>query len=170
LKNMCDQFNVYNERYRLSQCCVLSYLLHIKKSRQIAFSASLTQTGFYGPFSADLPVKYDNIILNKGNCYNPSMGMFTVSVKGIYAFMYTVYTNQPSSRPRVYHSVTLMKNLQAIVSVWEDSRQDYEDSATNAVILQLEKGDQVYIQLQAGRYFSNYHKQNTLSGLLLFSL
>ncbi|XP_043936898.1 cerebellin-4-like [Protopterus annectens] len=146
----------------------------IQASYQVAFSVTLNKSKCYGPFTVSAPVAYNNVLLNRGNGYRPSLGVFTAPTAGVYSISYTVFSNDnttPSSNARIYHSVSLMKNGDDILTVWKDNRKDLEDSGTHGIILVLEKGDQIYLHLLAGRYLCNdLFKSNTFSGYLLYPL
>lgn len=132
----------------------------------VAFSAALGSS--MGPFEQDTPLKYQRILSNIGNGYNPATGIFTAMMRGVYYFSYTMYNNnsgQPSS------IVSLMMNSQRVVSTWGTVSNDSHDSATNAAVLQLEAGDSVFVQLYAKRImYDNGFYYNTFSGFLLFTL
>ncbi|KAJ4925389.1 hypothetical protein JOQ06_018121 [Pogonophryne albipinna] len=94
-----------------------------------------------------------------------SAGIFTAPVRGVYYFRFNMW----ESRRSTYTSVVLYHNNQRKMRL-----SDYIDgsgvvSASNAMVLQLEKGDVVYIVLP-----SNYgvrddsHNRIIFSGFLLF--
>ncbi|XP_059899073.1 complement C1q-like protein 3 [Gadus macrocephalus] len=133
---------------------------------RMAFTAALGRS--LGPVPIGMPVKYLVIISNMGNGYNPATGIFTARVSGMYYFRYTMFNNLDSATNSV---MSLMKNGQLMVSTWDTSPADAFDSATNAAVLQLEVGDNVYTLLYANRQlFDNDSSFNTFSGFLLFPL
>lgn len=137
---------------------------------QVAFSATLRESGSgdTGPFSIDTPLQYKNVFSNMGSCYNPATGLFTARVRGMYYFRFTMMNNL-STKPMSVAS--LMKNSQRLASVWDTAETDANDSGSNGVVIALEVGDSVYVQLAANRLvFDNSMNFNTFSGFLLFSM
>ncbi|MGH0186785.1 UNVERIFIED_CONTAM: hypothetical protein FKN15_021371 [Acipenser sinensis] len=69
----------------------------------------------------------------------------------------------------MYHQVSLMHNDDMVASVWEDNREDYEDSGSQTVLLPLRAGDQVYVRLLSGRQLcGDIYLQNSFSGYLIY--
>uniref|UniRef100_A0A8C5B4T5 C1q domain-containing protein n=1 Tax=Gadus morhua TaxID=8049 RepID=A0A8C5B4T5_GADMO len=129
---------------------------------RMAFTAALGHS--LGPVHIDLTVKYPLIISNIGNGYNPATGIFTARVSGMYYFRYTMFNNLGSRSNSV---MSLMKNSQRMVSTWDTSGSDDNDTATNAAVLQLEEGDNVYTRLYANRQiYDDGANYNTFSGFL----
>ena len=95
-------------------------------------------------------------------------GIFTASVKGMYYFRFSMMNNLIATPNSV---VSLMKNDQRLVSVWDTSGTDSNDSGSNAAVIPLEVGDNVYIKLLANRLiYDDSMNYNTFSGFLLFSM
>lgn len=91
-----------------------------------------------------------------------------------------------------------MKNGDVVTSVWENNREDGEDSATQvrgesqdinvtfevqldhvifltskfvcsqAILLEMKSGDQVYMELTSGRKLCNYLQFNSFSGHIVY--
>lgn len=72
----------------------------------------------------------------------------------------------------VANSVTsLMKNGVRLTSVWDTSGSDGNDMGSNAVVIALEVGDNVYVELLTNRVvYDDGMNYNTFSGFLLFTL
>ncbi|XP_059187957.1 cerebellin 18 [Centropristis striata] len=121
----------------------------------------------FGPFNTDVPIPYTDVTLNLGYGYNPSLGIFTAPCAGVYVFSFTVYS-YVGDGGRLYHKVQLKKNNVVIVSVWENNREDYEDSGNQVVVLELYKGDQVYTELASGRMLCEHMEHNTFTGYMLY--
>uniref|UniRef100_A0A3P9IIA9 C1q domain-containing protein n=1 Tax=Oryzias latipes TaxID=8090 RepID=A0A3P9IIA9_ORYLA len=140
----------------------------LQKSPRVAFSAALRDSGSgdIGPFTTSTPLKYKKIFSNYGNCYNPSTGVFTATVNGVYFFRFSMFNNVSPTPNSV---VSLNKNDQLLVSVWDTSGTDSHDMGSNAVVIPLKVGDNVYVELAANRLvFDDGMTYNTFSGFLLF--
>ncbi|XP_062401248.1 complement C1q-like protein 2 isoform X3 [Sardina pilchardus] len=136
---------------------------------RVAFSATLSDSerGDTGPFTAAVPLQYRKVFANAGNCYNRATGIFTAQVRGMYYFRYSMFANlgKPNS------VVSLRKNGERLNSVWDTSTTDGNDNGSNAVVIDLEVGDSVYVELQAGRkVYDDAMHYNTFSGFLLFTM
>uniref|UniRef100_A0AAY4CY07 C1q domain-containing protein n=1 Tax=Denticeps clupeoides TaxID=299321 RepID=A0AAY4CY07_9TELE len=133
---------------------------------KVAFSASL-EGGQNGPFNTATTLVYKNVITNVGNAYNSATGIFTAPQKGVYMFIYhnVVFAAHSST-------MSLFKNALKIVSTVEwKSEHDGIDSGSNGVMLLLEQGDQVYIQLWKDSWvYDDANNFTTFSGTLLFPL
>ncbi|XP_041717781.1 complement C1q-like protein 2 [Coregonus clupeaformis] len=134
---------------------------------KVAFSAALrtSGSGFIGPFTTDTPLQYKRVFSNFGSGYNPATGVFTAMVRGVYYFRYTMfYIGSPNA------VVALFKNSEKLVSTWNVNSGSQEDSSSNAAIVQLEVGYNVYAQLSANRrVYEDAGNYNTFSGFLLFT-
>ena len=133
---------------------------------RVAFTAALGHS--LGPVHTYTRVKYQLIISNMGNGYNPATGFFTAPVAGMYYFRYTMFNNLG---PTPNSMMSLMRNGMAMVTSLDGEGDDNNDSASNAAVLQLEAGDSVYTELYANREIhDDYMSYNTFSGFLLFPL
>ncbi|AWO99318.1 putative caprin-2-like [Scophthalmus maximus] len=121
----------------------------------------------FGPFNTNVPMPYAIVTLNDGMGYNPFLGVFTAPRAGVYVFAFTVYS---SVSARLYHKVQLIWNGTPTAGAFENNREDNEDSATQLVVLQLQKGDQVYVQLTSGRKLCDYLAYNIFTGYMLYPL
>ncbi|KAM4530034.1 complement C1q-like protein 2 [Odontesthes bonariensis] len=137
---------------------------------RVAFSAALRDSGSgdTGPFTTATPLKYKNIFSNAGSCYNPSTGIFTAMVDGMYFFRFSMFNNLSPTPNSV---VSLRKNGEQLVSVWDVSGTDSNDMGSNAVVIPLKVGDNVYVELFANRVvYDDMAHYNTFSGFLLFTM
>ncbi|XP_063072350.1 complement C1q-like protein 2 [Engraulis encrasicolus] len=138
---------------------------------QVAFSAGLLDSGAenIGPFTVATSLKYEKVYSNTGNCYNPSTGVFTATVKGMYFFRFSMFNQQVSNPKSV---VYLKRNSQVVASVWDLGPGDSNDTGSNAVVIPLEVGDNVWVELQPDKviYDDSTLSLTTLSGFLLFPM
>ncbi|XP_036968469.1 complement C1q-like protein 4 [Acanthopagrus latus] len=128
---------------------------------KVAFTALIEEGGAYGPFNTDKTLVYNKVVTNTGRAYNSSTGIFTAPVTGVYYFTF------------FYHSVghpwlTLFKNGEMIVKSSDHQMgADTADNGGNAVFLELQQGDQVYVSMMANCsiWAGNHH--TSFSGFLL---
>ncbi|XP_068174398.1 cerebellin 18 [Antennarius striatus] len=137
---------------------------------KVAFKATMDPTltaNCFGPFNRNVPIPYTNVTLNDGLRYNPSLGTFTAPYSGIYAFSFTVYSHVDKNE-RLHHKVQLMKNGEPIAGVWEDNREDSQDSGSQFVQQQMDQGDQVYVELTFGKKICDLYRSNSFTGYIVF--
>ncbi|XP_071175624.1 complement C1q tumor necrosis factor-related protein 4-like [Mytilus edulis] len=98
-----------------------------------------------------------------------SDGKFHVQVPGIYVFHFYAlsYTSSDSNLMKLY------RNGMYLVSIYDDEQKHNSDAAGNTVILQLERGDTVYVQALDSFSFNVYGRVAeiyvTFTGGLIFS-
>ncbi|XP_029561616.1 uncharacterized protein LOC115157478 isoform X2 [Salmo trutta] len=145
-------------------------LSKMNEDRKVAFSASLAapgQQGHIGPFNTGITLVYRNIYSNIGNAYNPTTGIFTAPVRGLYLFRFYIYGGADRSVPT---TVVLHKNGHHVAIAHADQASG-EINSSNGVSLLLEVGDVVYMHLWAGRkIFDDANRHSTFSGHLLFTM
>ncbi|KAK9535379.1 hypothetical protein VZT92_007762 [Zoarces viviparus] len=167
--NMAEKITLLESKLLNSEREVLELRSLTAGKPQVAFSAALTESDgkHIGPFTTDTPLKYKKVFSNTGNGYNPSTGIFTAPVNGTYFFRFSMFK---SVSPTSNSVVCLMKNDEWLASVWDTSGTDSTDMGSNAVVIALQVGDSVFVELQATRvvYESNLYF-NTFTGFLLFT-
>ncbi|XP_060930859.1 complement C1q-like protein 4 [Limanda limanda] len=111
-------------------------------------------------------LKFDDVVTNVGNYYEPSTGKFTCPLPGIYFFTYHVLMRGGDGTSMW---ADLKKNGQVKASaIAQDADQNY-DYASNSVILHLDVGDEVCVQLDGGKvHGGNTNKYSTFSGFLVY--
>ncbi|KAL2087927.1 hypothetical protein ACEWY4_016755 [Coilia grayii] len=135
---------------------------------KVAFSVTLkafhAAWGAVGPFPQDKVLVYKGVFLNYGGAYNPSTGVFTAPVNGVYSFNYHIY-GYSSNRM----GVSLFKNEERISTAYDHPSIDSTDTASNSALLSLNKGDEVTIRLWAGHtLYMSSNNHNTFNGFLVF--
>ncbi|XP_030297077.1 cerebellin 18 [Sparus aurata] len=153
----------------------LSHKIHsLTDSHKVAFTATIVPGDIipppqncFGPFNTNVSIPYTNVTLNDGGGYNPSLGTFTAPYAGYYSFSCTVYS-YVGQEELLYHKVQMIKNGIPLVGVWENNREDGEDSATQVVIVVMNEGDQVYMQLVSGRKLCSSLQHNIFTGYMVY--
>ncbi|XP_033988425.1 complement C1q-like protein 2 [Trematomus bernacchii] len=134
---------------------------------QVAFSAGLTDAGGVGPFTTAMTLKFSKVFTNIGQAYNPTTGIFTAPVSGAYYFRFNMW----ESRKSTYSSVVLYHNNQRKMRLSDFIDRSGYVSESNSMVLQLEKGDVVYIVLPTNHGVrDDSHNRIIFSGFLLFPL
>ncbi|XP_069564018.1 complement C1q tumor necrosis factor-related protein 3-like isoform X1 [Brachyistius frenatus] len=133
-----------------------------KEATNIIFSAAAVGGDAFGPFSHDTVLVYSRVITNVGNAYNYDTGIFAAPVAGFYYFTFFYHAGGEKRS-----KLSLIQNADVVVqSSDHSSTNDGADNGGNAAFLQLQKGDQVYVRLVAGRHVwrSDF---TTFSGFLI---
>uniref|UniRef100_A0A672ZUC9 Complement C1q and tumor necrosis factor-related protein 9A-like n=1 Tax=Sphaeramia orbicularis TaxID=375764 RepID=A0A672ZUC9_9TELE len=125
-----------------------------------AFSAGLTAQTKLPAVNA--PIRFDKIIYNVQNHYDPLTGRFTCSIAGAYYFTYhiTVFSRNVK--------VALVKNGAKIIHTM-DNYQSSEDQAAGGAVLHLEVGDRVWLQVAGGELFNGLFRSTNWKVLSFLS-
>ncbi|KAL3973727.1 hypothetical protein ACER0C_022353 [Sarotherodon galilaeus] len=145
----------------------MAFLEKEKQATQVAFSAFLMNqgNGYTGPFNTLFTLIFKRAVTNIGNAYNPSTGIFTAPVRGVYHFDWKVY-----GKENIQAGALLYRNGEKISIAYELPTSGGV-SASNAASLLLQAGDQVSVRLLANsRIYENPDNHNTFSGHLLFTM
>ncbi|VDI42785.1 Hypothetical predicted protein [Mytilus galloprovincialis] len=132
-------------------------IAQIKADGGPAFTVSLTTRE--PTISGNVPIKFNNVILNRRSGYDPSTGYFTVPLTGLYQISATIMSrnNDP------FHA-SLNKNGHDIVLLYGTEINGANESAN--VVVELTKGDKVCVKHRSGTevihgygycYFSGYY-------------
>ncbi|XP_048036235.1 complement C1q-like protein 2 [Megalobrama amblycephala] len=133
---------------------------------KVAFAATLGNIGNLGPFNTEITLVYNKVFVNEGGAYNPTTGIFTAPVKGVYFF--SVSGRHRSTR---LMDLRLFKNGQPMLNVINHPLGDRYESTSNSFSLTLEKGDHVYVRLRDNTWvFNNENDLTSFVGHLLFFL
>ncbi|KAL6489714.1 hypothetical protein MHYP_G00000590 [Metynnis hypsauchen] len=140
---------------------------------KVAFSTTLSNLQasfkFLGPFQNAVTLVYENVFTNIGYAYDPRTGIFTAPLSGVYYFSFTLF-HPVGPGPQSPTGASLVKNGALVVAATDNAPgADSEDTSGNSASIQLEKGDQVYVQLwEKTRVYTDGNKRNTFNGHLLF--
>ncbi|XP_063324723.1 complement C1q tumor necrosis factor-related protein 6-like [Pelmatolapia mariae] len=127
------------------ESCILQ--LEQKERNTVIFSAGIGGGSPLGPFNTDQTIIYDRVFVNTGNAYNVFTGIFTAPVSGVYYFTYFCHSGGVRKT-----SLHLYKNNEVILHIHDHQSADAADNGGNAVFLQLQQGDTVYVHLKANTH------------------
>ena len=108
----------------------------------VAFYAKSTTT--VTKFNVGSVLKFNNAITNTGGAYNPSNGTFTSPIGGHYAFSWNIVCTPAKTGNLADVFLMLNGQLQGIAQA--DCR-DQNGSGSDTVVLKLNKGDVVHLEL-----------------------
>ncbi|XP_064826223.1 complement C1q-like protein 2 [Oncorhynchus masou masou] len=135
---------------------------------KVAFSAGLTNDGHVGPFNSITTLVYRRVITNIGKAYNPNTGVFTAPVRGLYYIRFTAMglKGPPSIDAYIYH------NDKSVMFNHQNNDNGRNRFLSNALTLELEAGDVVYMRLPVNQelYDEKSSNYSTFSGFLLFPM
>ncbi|XP_035694401.1 complement C1q tumor necrosis factor-related protein 3-like [Branchiostoma floridae] len=133
----------------------------------VAFSVVRT-TSLVNP-EVNTVLTYGVILSNVGGAYNQETGKFVATVGGVYFFTFTGMTQ---NLPNTNYFVRLMKNGAKMVGLHENNGgSPHYQSSSNSAILQLQPGDEVWVELASGgrSLYSDGNRFLTFSGFLIHS-
>ncbi|XP_042285494.1 myosin-10-like [Thunnus maccoyii] len=134
---------------------------------KVAFSVGLTDAGAVGPFNTAITLKFSKIFTNIGQAYNPTTGVFTAPVRGAYSFRFHGFETRSSH----WMGIELYHNNKRITVSYDINDNHGYVSVSHGFILQLEKGDMIYLVLPSNYIvFDNDYNGTTFSGFLLFAM
>ncbi|XP_067381430.1 complement C1q-like protein 4 [Channa argus] len=158
---MREKLGALENKFKESENQILE--LKKKEKNKVFFSAATGGSGHIGPFNTYTTLIYKTVITNIGNAYNQFTGIFTAPVAGIYYF--TLFYHAGGTN---IVSLTLIKNDQTVVECYDHrTLQDGADNGGNAVLLQLQQGDQVFVRLGANTHVWGNNEITTFSGFLV---
>uniref|UniRef100_A0A674PGG7 Complement C1q like 2 n=1 Tax=Takifugu rubripes TaxID=31033 RepID=A0A674PGG7_TAKRU len=133
---------------------------------KFSFTSIAFYVGLKNPHEGYEVLRFDDVITNLGNHYDPSTGKFTCQVSGIYFFTYHVLMRGGDGTSMW---ADLCKNGQVRASaIAQDADQNY-DYASNSAVLHLNSGDEIYVKLDGGKaHGGNNNKYSTFSGFILY--
>ncbi|XP_045552661.1 complement C1q-like protein 2 [Salmo salar] len=135
---------------------------------KVAFSAGLTNDAYVGLFNSITTLVYRRVITNIGKAYNPNTGVFTAPVRGLYYIRFTAMGLKGPQSIGAY----IYRNDKSVMFNHQDNDNGHNRFLSNALTLELEAGDVVYMRLPVNQelYDEKSSNYSTFSGFLLFPM
>ncbi|XP_070262707.1 adiponectin [Myotis yumanensis] len=114
----------------------------------------------------NVPIRFTKIFYNQQNHYDDTTGKFHCNIPGLYYFSYHITVYQKDVK------VSLYKKDKAVLFTFDKYQDQDLDQASGSVLLHLEMGDQVWLQVYGegennGLYADNIN-DSTFTGFLLY--
>ena len=110
----------------------------------VRFKSDTTLTGI--PLVTHTTLKFDYIITNIGDGYDPHTGIFTAPVGGVYSFFLTLMSVY--GHPAIYLSIN--KDGAILDEVFAEGMLDNYDQGSTEVTTHLQAGEQVWVRQESG--------------------
>ncbi|KAF5924665.1 complement C1q subcomponent subunit B [Diceros bicornis minor] len=132
-----------------------------KATQKIAFSATRT---INSPLRKDQAIRFDHVITNENQNYEPRSGKFTCRVPGLYYFTY-----HASSRGNLCVNLVRGRERMQKVATFCDFVHSTFQVTTGSIVLKLEVGESVFLQATDRNSLLGIEGANSIfSGFLLF--
>ncbi|XP_070568144.1 complement C1q-like protein 3 [Ptychodera flava] len=118
------------------------------------------------------PVQFENVDLNIGGHWDKEKNVFTCEIPGVY--MFTANIMKPEDCPSATAMITkskddTLKKMDHDASAYVYGSVGIESSASGSTLLQLERGDLVYLIISGGSCIKGDSiKSTNFSGILLY--
>ncbi|XP_062590536.1 myosin-2 heavy chain, non muscle-like isoform X5 [Saccostrea cucullata] len=132
----------------------------LEKSKKVGFSASVSSSS--SSWNSGTLV-FPTVISNEGNGYNPSNGIFTAPVGGMYVFFVNV---QSYNAYTVYVDIVLNGSSKVRTMAYGSSNDNYE-AGPNLVVLSIQKGEAVWVRCYSCKGYYYDGPITTFTGFLL---
>ncbi|XP_062596068.1 complement C1q tumor necrosis factor-related protein 3-like [Saccostrea cucullata] len=103
---------------------------------------------------------FPSVITNEGNGYNPSTGIFTAPIGGTYVFFVNV---QSYGSQNIYVDIVLNGSTKVRIMAFTGNY----DAGPNLVVLNIQKGDAVWVKYYSGTGYYTDGPLTTFSGFLI---
>ncbi|KAJ8357051.1 hypothetical protein SKAU_G00198450 [Synaphobranchus kaupii] len=127
-----------------------------------AFSVGLTSR----VSAANVPICFDKLFYNEQRHYDDAGGKFLCAFPGVYFFTYHLTIYPRDTR------VSLYRNDKAVMFTFDQFQENNLDQASGSIILRLEAGDKVWLQVYGeekhGGIYADNTNDSTFSGFLLY--
>ncbi|KAK7094621.1 cerebellin-1-like [Littorina saxatilis] len=112
-----------------------------RSSKAVGFTARLKADSDHGlQFGQSATLRFDDVLLNAGDGYNPHTGIFTAPVAGTYSFFLNLMTTS-------WVTVAMMKNGNVFDHVYGNAGND---QGATQVLLRLAENDKVWVRHDLG--------------------
>ena len=132
-------------------------------STRIGFTAGVTSSS--SSWSSGTLV-FPVVITNVGNGYNPSDGVFTALMAGVYVFFVNV---QSYDHKYIYVDIVMNGSTKVRTMAYSYNGHGYYEAGPNLAVLFLQTGDRVWVKHYSGEGYQSHSGGpiTTFSGFLI---
>ena len=130
------------------------WLLTVYCLFKVSFSAYATITSS----TSGQTIVFQHEIIDVGNGYNPSTGIYTVPRTGRYQVSYTL-SNSVAASNNLY-SLMVNNNSTPASTMWLYEQHDAYYRGSNSVMIPLDAGDKIFMKIQQQSGSSSYLRCN----------
>ncbi|XP_052784391.1 C1q-related factor-like [Mya arenaria] len=164
LQERVDQLEKLEARFQALETKLdVSANIRYKRQEELAaFSVKLSRPLTH--MTVKQPIKFDEVLLNKGNRYSAATGHFTASIPGTYLFIYFMGHHSTGET-----WIELVKNgVRVNLAVAEGSFASQNLQGGNAAIIPLAVGDNVWVEITQVSNVPLQEQFTTFSGAILY--
>ncbi|XP_062599439.1 uncharacterized protein LOC134260932 [Saccostrea cucullata] len=131
-------------------------------TKKVAFTAGVTS---YNSTWSSGALVFDRIVYNIGGGYDSSTGVFTSPVDGHFVF----FVNVQAYSNNIIYTYLVLNGSSKVTTMAYAAGSEYYTAGPNLAVLQLQKGDRVWVQYYTGSgyYTEGSAPATTFSGFLL---
>ena len=145
-----------------NQLYLFSFPFSASLEHHVAFKATFSPSTLQPPTTG--PYKFDRVIFNDRNAYDPVLGVFTAPYSGVYMFTFQIFTHT-AERPVI--DIKVNGNIAARMIL--DSTHEAVQSDSTALTVKLSHGDRVWVEAGDHSALDLYGPNHTFfSGALLY--
>nr|XP_022291263.1 uncharacterized protein LOC111102706 [Crassostrea virginica] len=130
-------------------------------STKIGFTASVSSSS--SSWTGNTLV-FPQVITNVGNGYNPSDGVFTAPMAGVYVFFVNV---QSYHQETIYVDIVLNEATKVRTMAYDYGDNDYYEAGPNLAVLSLQTGGKVWVKRYSGKGYYYEGPITTFSGFII---
>lgn len=156
-------YKKFNSIHKQNQLCLFFFPSAASLEHHVAFKVTFSPSTLRPPGTG--PYKFDMVIFNDGNAYDPVLGVFTAPYSGVYIFSFQIFTHL-AERPTI--DIKVNGNIAARMAV--DTTNETPQSDSTTLTVKLLRGDRVWAEAGDSSAIDVYGPNHTFfSGALLYT-
>ena len=154
-------FEGYKHCCKCFTMCILLSTYNVFSATQVAFSAEISTRLLTGILKRKTVI-FNSVITNIGHGYSTSTGTFTAPQSGLYIFNLDIMVRAANRQ-----CLELVKNSFSMMKTYMEGTATNYASFSRMVILQLSRGDRVWVRSKGGDGILEGNGYSSFSGWLV---